>query len=761
MPRKDSSMKRGNSLSRLWNRLRSKSTKTRRGRTEDREESTTRARSSSLGRLRKNLSRSLSSLRSLGRKRSRSLSSGVYHPDEQDLDDSQDGAVVGGLAPEQLEKGISQIAQQRSDLEQWDLEREVSRDRDLGPLPPGWEIRYTSSGEECFFNRDTQMTHMIDPRIERLASQSESDLPFGWDVVRDREHGTYYIDHLNKRTTYIDPRGSNSRSRSLGSKSPSPRKSASLRSARLPARSPSVTSRKEKHVHLTHEVKRPVEGGFGFTVAGMYPEKMLIHTVFKTSPAYGKLQPGDHLLAVNGVDTKHLTHEMLVDLLSRVPRGELVLFSIERTMDVEDGSSTHSEQQRVGTEPARLKLTIQRPPSGTYGFAITYDEATDCYRVSHLKSGSVVDNEGLVRIGDKIVKVNGRDVSNCDHTEVVELVRQFPDHVRLVLERDLEAKIEQQSYEVADLRHLISVTTRTLRDDLIVYDQHRRLALARYGHVRDSYEQAALADSRDDLMRLYPDLTKAAVHIQLLNQRSKAYLAHVTHLESIGSKLALEPYESILQQESQTLTERKAALTSIQRQRMQLVQEYQRALRHTPKCIAVASRVEIVTFQRLSGSFGFTVVGGYGSSVPPMVGKVLPNSAALHADLRVGDQILKINNEDVGSLSHQEVIDRIKASPERIVLTISRSFETRSDFGFPEPYTPFVQDFEDLLSIIEESETCKFFLEIESMLVRDLTIALNKQTRTRDWWFRHDTQHGFIMRLIMDQKRFDSLFPSS
>lgn len=63
-------------------------------------------------------------------------------------------------------------------------------------------------------------------------------------------------------------------------------------------------------------------------------------------------------------------------------------------------------------EPARIKLTIQRPASGTYGFAITYDESNDCYRVSHLKSGSIVDNEGLIRIGDKI-----RMLSVFDFTE--------------------------------------------------------------------------------------------------------------------------------------------------------------------------------------------------------------------------------------------------------------------------------------------------------------------------------------------------------
>lgn len=210
-----------------------------------------------------------------------------------------------------------------------------------------------------------------------------------------------------------------------------------------------------------------------------------------------------------------------------------------------------------------------------------------------------------------------------------------------------------------------------------MYDQHRRLALARYGHVRDSYEKAALASSRSELLRIYPDLTKAAVHIQILNQRSKSYLAHVTHLEDVGSQLVVQPYESVMEQEMQLLNERRAALVSIQKQRLQLIHEYQTSLQQTPKCISVANRLEMITFQRINGSFGFTVVGGQGSSVPPMVGKVLPNSAALQADLRVGDQIIKINNEDVGNLPHQEVIERIKMSPERIILTISRAFQAR------------------------------------------------------------------------------------
>lgn len=79
------------------------------------------------------------------------------------------------------------------------------------------------------------------------------------------------------------------------------------------------------------------------------------------------------------------------------------------------GDEINAGQRLLPAEPARLKLTIQRPPSGTYGFAITYDEANDCYRVSHLKSGSVVDNEGLIRIGDKIGTLLRTPVLSSQH----------------------------------------------------------------------------------------------------------------------------------------------------------------------------------------------------------------------------------------------------------------------------------------------------------------------------------------------------------
>lgn len=35
---------------------------------------------------------------------------------------------------------------------------------------------------------------------------SNVDLPNGWDIAKDFDGKIYYIDHVNKKTTWIDPR---------------------------------------------------------------------------------------------------------------------------------------------------------------------------------------------------------------------------------------------------------------------------------------------------------------------------------------------------------------------------------------------------------------------------------------------------------------------------------------------------------------------------------------------------------------------------
>ncbi|XP_017466795.1 PREDICTED: membrane-associated guanylate kinase, WW and PDZ domain-containing protein 1-like isoform X2 [Rhagoletis zephyria] len=80
----------------------------------------------------------------------------------------------------------------------------------LGPLPPKWETAYTERGELYFIDHNTGTSHWLDPRLSKFQKKSLEDcgdheLPYGWEKIEDSLYGTYYIDHVNRRTQYENP----------------------------------------------------------------------------------------------------------------------------------------------------------------------------------------------------------------------------------------------------------------------------------------------------------------------------------------------------------------------------------------------------------------------------------------------------------------------------------------------------------------------------------------------------------------------------
>ncbi|XP_053905133.1 WW domain-containing oxidoreductase isoform X2 [Malaclemys terrapin pileata] len=72
-------------------------------------------------------------------------------------------------------------------------------------LPPGWEERTTKDGWVYYANHleeKTQWEHPKSGKRKRIAG----DLPYGWEQETDENGQVYFVDHINKRTTYLDPR---------------------------------------------------------------------------------------------------------------------------------------------------------------------------------------------------------------------------------------------------------------------------------------------------------------------------------------------------------------------------------------------------------------------------------------------------------------------------------------------------------------------------------------------------------------------------
>uniref|UniRef100_A0A672SVC3 Transcriptional coactivator YAP1-like n=2 Tax=Sinocyclocheilus grahami TaxID=75366 RepID=A0A672SVC3_SINGR len=92
------------------------------------------------------------------------------------------------------------------------------------PLPPGWEMAKTPSGQRYFLNHNDQTTTWQDPRKallqmnqaapaspvpvqqQNIMNPASGPVPDGWEQAITSEGEIYYINHKNKTTSWLDPR---------------------------------------------------------------------------------------------------------------------------------------------------------------------------------------------------------------------------------------------------------------------------------------------------------------------------------------------------------------------------------------------------------------------------------------------------------------------------------------------------------------------------------------------------------------------------
>ncbi|XP_063843054.1 tyrosine-protein phosphatase non-receptor type 4-like isoform X2 [Scylla paramamosain] len=89
------------------------------------------------------------------------------------------------------------------------------------------------------------------------------------------------------------------------------------------------------------------------------------------------------------------------------------------------------------------------------------------------------------------------------------------------------------------------------------------------------------------------------------------------------------------------------------------------------------------------GKFGFNVKGGADQNLPVLVSRVAPNTPAdrCYPRLNEGDQVLLINGRDVSAMTHEQVVNFIRASREchsgELVLTVKQNVYVPDDLEEP------------------------------------------------------------------------------
>uniref|UniRef100_A0A665XCF0 Membrane associated guanylate kinase, WW and PDZ domain containing 2b n=1 Tax=Echeneis naucrates TaxID=173247 RepID=A0A665XCF0_ECHNA len=235
-------------------------------------------------------------------------------------------------------------------------------EEELGPLPDNWEMAYTEKGEVYFIDHNTKTTSWLDPRLAKKAKPPEEcredELPYGWEKIDDPIYGSYYVDHINRRTQFENPVLEAKRRLEQQQQMQSQGLSALplptiYREKPLFTRDPTQL----KGTFLSTALQKS-NMGFGFTIiGGDEPDEFLqVKSVIPDGPAAqdGKMDTGDVIVYINDICVLGTTHADVVKLFQSVPIGQSVTLVLCRgyplPFDPEDPNAASTSLTPIGLE---------------------------------------------------------------------------------------------------------------------------------------------------------------------------------------------------------------------------------------------------------------------------------------------------------------------------------------------------------------------------------------------------------------------------
>ncbi|EAT46472.1 AAEL002340-PA, partial [Aedes aegypti] len=150
----------------------------------------------------------------------------------------------------------------------------------------------------------------------------------------------------------------------------------------------------------------------------------------------GKLRMGDRILKVNGTDVTGATHQEAVMELLR-PCDEIKL-----TVQHDPLPAGFQEVQIVKLEGERLGMHIKGGLNGQRGNPL--DQADEGVFISKINSSGAAKRDGRLRVGQRILEVNGVSLLGATHQEAVNSLRASGNTLHLVV---------CKGYEKGDLLH--------------------------------------------------------------------------------------------------------------------------------------------------------------------------------------------------------------------------------------------------------------------------------------------------------------------
>ncbi|KHJ41684.1 PDZ/DHR/GLGF domain protein [Trichuris suis] len=413
-----------------------------------------------------------------------------------------------------------------------------------------------------------------------------------------------------------------------------------------------------------------VAGGLGSTPYKDNDPSVFISKVVEGGAAdLAGLKVGDKLLSVNGRSVVNIEHSKAVEIMKlagglvqlNLCRDEATIPTTGLSLTTDHHSPPQDVERRMEKAVETVSTTIKRESSGL-GFSVAGGKGSntnagdDSIFISRITPGGPADRDGKLRVGDKVLSINGVNMNNARHDQAVYLLTGCSSEVLLVVQREKYVASPAQSpsapsaladsSKISDNQYSRTSPIRAFPENVIedvkVQKSGNALGLSIVGGIDHScHPFGGTAGPGIFISKVVPDGAAGRTGKLRLGDRLLAVngidMSAATHHAAVSSLMA---------------SSTEVLLT----------------VRHEP----LPSGLRDLTVTRLGGEpLGLEIAGGVNSSVHPydpsdegiFISKIIPGAAvAKDGRLSVGDRIIEVNNKSLLGITVQQAADVLNSS---------------------------------------------------------------------------------------------------
>ncbi|KAM6419987.1 membrane-associated guanylate kinase, WW and PDZ domain-containing protein 2 isoform 4-T4 [Pluvialis apricaria] len=476
---------------------------------------------------------------------------------------------------------------------------------------------------------------------------------------------------------------------------------------------------KELDVHL-----RRMESGFGFRILGGDEpgQPILIGAVIAMGSADrdGRLHPGDELVYVDGIPVAGKTHRYVIDLMHNAARNGQVNLTVRRKVlptgepCPENGrspgsvsthhssprsdyttyaNSNHAVSSSNATPPEGFAshslqtsdVVIHRKENEGFGFVIisslnrpeSGSTITVPHKIGRIIDGSPADRCAKLKVGDRILAVNGQSIINMPHADIVKLIKDAGLSVtlRIIPQEELNSPASAPSSEKQSP----------------MAQQHSPMA-----------QQSPLAQ-QSPVAQHSPVAQPPPPQPLQLQGHENSYRSEVKARQDVKPDIRQPPFTDYRQsstdyrqppldyrhppvmdyQQPPPLDYRQPPLIDY-RQHSPDTRQYPLSEYRQPQDFDYFT----VDLEKGAKGFGFSIRGGREYKMDLYVLRLAEDGPAIrNGRMRVGDQIIEINGESTRDMTHARAIELIKSGGRRVRLLLKRGTGQVPEYDEPNSWS--------------------------------------------------------------------------